>query len=748
MGVSRRQLLVGTAAIAGGGLVLTWLRTDPASAPLMADNPGLNPNAWLQIRPDGAIILQVDKIEMGQGVTTGYVTLLAEELDVAPEQITTQIAPIHPLFQDPAQMTGESRSMAVRWQPIRETGARARQMLLAAAASRWQKDVATLATNGAGAVVDAQGAALAYGELATEAAALPGPVDVVLRAPEQYRWIGRDVPRPDVRAKVTGTAVYGIDTRLPGLKVAVIRRPPQLQAVLRRHDAALARGMPGVVAVFPVHSGIAVVADDYWQASQAAAALEAEWEPGPLAGVSSASIRTEQGRQLDVQAGHRIRDDGAADEAFGTAARVLEAEYWVPYLAHAPMETMNATVWFREGRCEAWVPTQAPDVARQAICEVSGLSRAAVTVHATLVGGGFGRRAIADYVTEAAEIARRVPGPVQLVWSREDELRHGFFREATLHRLRAGLDSSGQPVAWQHRLIAASLNGLVLPMTTALFAPEWLPKPVVQGFNAGAVAVFDRLVGSVAAREGAIRMPYAVPNVQVDLAEWNPGVPISIWRSVGHSYTCFVIESFIDELAAAAGEDPAAFRQRYLQDSPRHLVVLALVLEKSGWGTKPPPGRRRGLAIQEAFGSVVAEVAEVSVNREGVIRVHRVTCAVDCGTAINPDIVRQQMEGGILFGLTAALYGEITLEDGAVRESNFHDYRLLRLADAPDIDVHIVPSTEPPTGVGEPGVPPIAPAVANAVFAATGQRLRTLPLKVRNGDMPNLGNGDMPNFPS
>jgi CO/xanthine dehydrogenase Mo-binding subunit len=305
-----------------------------------------------------------------------------------------------------------------------------------------------------------------------------------------------------------------------------------------------------------------------------------------------------------------------------------------------------------------------------------------------------------------------------------------------LHRLRAGLDAAGQPVAWQHRLIAASLNGLVLPMVTALFAPEWLPKPVVKGVTETSVAVLDQLVGSFAAREGAIRMPYVIPNVQVDLAEWNPGVPVSIWRSVGHSYTCFVIESFIDELAVAAGEDPAAFRQQHLRDSPRHLAVLALVLEKSGWRGTLPPGRRRGLAIQEAFGSVVAEVAEVSVNRDGAIRVHRVTCAVDCGTAINPDIVRQQMEGGILFGLSAALYGEITIEDGAVRESNFHDYRLLRLADSPDIDVHIVPSSEPPSGVGEPGVPPIAPAVANAVFAATGQRLRTLPLGLARRSSP------------
>ncbi len=697
----------------------------------MAGAQGFNPNAWLQVRPDGAIILQVDKIEMGQGVTTGYVTLLAEELDVAPGQITTQIAPVHPLFQDPAQVTGESRSMAGRWLPIRETGARARQMLLAAAARRWDVDVATLDTNGRGAVTGPGNRTLTYGELATAAAALPVPDAVVLRSDTgTRRWIGRDVPRPDVPAKILGQAKYGIDTRLPGLLTAIVKRPPRLQAVLKSHDAVAARRLPGVRDVFPIHSGIAVVAESFWQARAAAAAIDAEWEPGPLAGISSASIRAEQGRQLDSQAGHRIRDDGAAMMPSARPAQVLEAEYWLPYLAHAPMEPMNATVWFRDGGCEAWIPTQAPDIARQAICEASDLPRAAVTVHATFVGGGFGRRFIVDYVTEAAEIARRVPGPVQLVWTREDDLQHGFFREATLHRLRAGLDGEGQPLAWQHRLVAASMNGLVFPLTTSLFMPEWVPKPVVAGLTDGFVALFDRLIGSFAAREGSKAMPYAVPNVRVELAEWNPGVPISIWRSVGHSYTCFVIESFVDELAAAAGEDPAAFRRRYLKDSPRHLAALELVLERSGWQDRPPPGRRRGLAIQEAFGSVVAQVAEVSVAADNAIRVHRVTCAVDCGTAINPDIVRQQMEGGILFGLSAALYGEITLEDGAVRESNFHDYRQLRLADSPAIDVHIVPSTEPPSGVGEPGVPPIAPAVANAVFAVTGQRLRTLPLRL------------------
>ncbi len=710
--------------------MLYWSRPDPRDAPLSADAPGLKPNAWLQVRPDGAVVLQVDKIELGQGVMTGYVTLLAEELDVPPERITAQIAPVHPLFQDPVQLTGESRSMVDRWLPIRETGARARQMLLAAAAQRWQVDAGTLATSGAGTVVDASGRELGYGELAVEAAKVAVPAQVELRQPEQYRWIGGAVARPDIPAKVRGGVAYGIDTQLPGLKVAVIRRPPRLQAALRTYVASAARQVAGVTDIFAIHSGIVVVADNFWTARQAAKVIDADWEPGPLAGVSSASIRTEQGRQLDAQSGHRVRDDGSAAATLDSAASVVEAEYWVPYLAHATMEPMNATVWIRDGRCEAWVPTQSPDIARQLICDVTGLPRAAVTVHATWCGGGFGRRAIMDYLTEAAEIARRVPGPVKLVWTREDDMRHGQFREATLHRLRGAVDEAGRPVAWEHRLVAASLNRLIFPLTTALFAPEWVPKAVVRGVSAVTVPVFDRLMGSFAARDGAGSMAYAIPNVRIDLAEWNPGVPTSIWRSVAHSYTGFVIESFIDELASKAGQDPAEFRARQLADSPRHLAVLALVLDKSGWRSTPADGRYRGLAIHEAFGTVVAQVAQVSVAADRSIRVHRVTCAVDCGTAINPDIVRQQMEGGILFGLSAALYGEITIEDGAVQESNFHDYRLLRLADAPDIDVHIVPSRAAPSGVGEPGVPPIAPAVANAVYAATGERLRTLPLRL------------------
>jgi CO/xanthine dehydrogenase Mo-binding subunit len=695
------------------------------------DGPGnLSPNAWLQITPEGDIVLQVDKAELGQGVMTGYATLLAEELDVSPAQITLRFAPVNPLFQDPLQLTGESKTMRSRWLPIRKTGARARQMLLQAAAMEWQTDAAALDTDGSAAVIDPRsGARLGYAELASAAGQLPVPDEVPLRAPGAWRWIGKTVPRPDIPGKVAGLAAYGVDTQLPELLVAVIARPPRLLAQPMGHDASAARALPGVVDVLAIHSGVAVLGETFWHAQQGAKALTVEWSASPLVGISSASIRAEQGKLLDTGDAYRVRDDGDTDQALQSATRELEAEYWLPYLAHATLEPMNATVWFHDGGCEAWVPSQGPDMVRQVICDMSGLPREKVEVHTTYAGGGFGRRATMEFVVEAVEVARRVTRPVKLMWTREDDMRHGLYREATLHRVRAGLDEKGAPLAWQHHLVAANLNRLVLPVALGVLSPEWMPDRAVSGFSNGMIGLLDHFRGSETARTGALSMPYAIPHVRVDLADWNPGVPVTLWRSVGHSYTCFVIESFIDELAAAAGQDPANFRRRHLAARPRHVAVLDLVLENSGWAT-PLADRYRGLAIQEAFGTIVAQVAEVSIAADDSIRVHRVCCAVDCGLAVNPDIVRQQMEGAILFGLSAALYGEISIEDGAVQQSNFHDYRVLRMADSPAIDVHIISGGTEPSGIGEPGVPPIAPAVANAVYAATGKRLRTLPLRL------------------
>jgi CO/xanthine dehydrogenase Mo-binding subunit len=426
--------------------------------------------------------------------------------------------------------------------------------------------------------------------------------------------------------------------------------------------------------------------------------------------------------------GERVRDDGDASTVFIDAADQVEAEYTFPYLAHATMEPMNCTVSLAADHAEVWAPNQGPDMVRQVVCDHTGLAREQVMVHSTYCGGGFGRRALMDYVIEAVSIARQVERPVKLVWTREDDMRHSFFRQATVHRTKALLDADGRPRAWSHRLVAASLSRHVMPAVLPVLLPQSLPRPLVRSLADAASDFFTWAVGPFQARDGAVTMPYAIENVAVDIIHWDPGVPVGIWRSVGNSYNAFVVESFIDELAHRAGRDPAAYRRMLLQHKPRHLAVLDVLIEQSGWGS-PPAGRALGIAIHEAFDTVVGQVAEVSVGEGGAIRVHRVTCAVDCGLAINPDIVAQQMESGIVFGLTAALYGEIPVENGRALAGNFHDYRMVTLRDAPEIGVHIVDTGADPGGVGEPGTPPIAPAVANAVFRATGKRLRSLPLR-------------------
>ncbi len=731
--LTRRRLLIGTVAVAGGGLALSWLRPDPVKARLAADPAVLEPGAYLQITPAGDIILQVDKAELGQGILTGFVTLVAEELEVPPQRIEARFAPVHPLFQDPTQVTAESKSIRSRWRPLRETGAAAREMLLGAAAERFGVERAAVRTDGAGGIVNsATGARVSYAELAADAARRPVPEALALRTREEFRYIGKHVPRVDVPAKVCGAARYGIDVQIPGLVTAVVARSHEFGGRAAGYDAARVRAMAGVRAVVAIRSGIAVVAESFWHARRGAAALDARWTGGPVAGVSTASVHGEQRRLLAAEPGERVRNDGDVDATLGSGAAIVEAEYTFPYLAHATLEPMNCTVALSANAAEVWAPNQGPDLVRQAVCNLTGLARSQVTVHSTFCGGGFGRRTMPDYVSEAVAIAQQVDRPVKLVWTREDDMRHSYFRQATVHQVQAALGPDRRPQAWRHRLVAASLIHHMTPVAVPLLLPEWLPRPAVRGLADVAGDLLDRAVGPIQARDGARTMPYAVPDVAVDIIAWDPGVPVGIWRSVGNSYNAFVVESFIDELAHAAGADPAQYRRALLQSRPRHLAVLDTLLAKSSWGS-PRAGRYQGLAVHEAFGTVVGQVAEVSIDpedRRSAIRVHRVTCAVDCGYAINPDIVRQQMEGGIIFGLTAALHGEITIENGRAVQSNFHDYRMLTLADAPAIDVHIVETGAELGGVGEPGTPPIAPAVANAVFRATGRRLRTLPLRL------------------
>jgi len=727
-GWTRRRVLIGTATVVGGGLVLSWLGDDAAERPLAGQPDVLEPNAYLQIMPSGEIILQVDKLEMGQGVMTGFVTLLAEELGVHPDRITPRHAPVHALFQNPSQVTAESRSMRSRWDKIRETGATAREMLMRAAAERWQVTTSDLRAPGDGTVINtASGDSLSYAELATAASRLRVPANVALKSPGDYRWIGAPVARPDTPAKVRGEAKFGIDTILPDMLVAVVARAPRLGGSLLGFDATEAERWPGVHAIVEIHSGIAVVAETFWHAGQAARKLQIDWGESPLAGATVADIHARQRELLATGSGPEPRDDGDVAAAFATASETLDAEYALPYLAHATMEPMNATVRLTDERCEIWVPTQAPDLTRQVACQMTGLRRDQVDVHTTFAGGGFGRRVLNDYVAEAVAIALQVQQPVKLIWSREDDIRHDYFRGANLHRIRAALDGTGRPTGWDHRLVTASLARHILPVGLATIAPEWVPDQVIETGAALGMKAMKRLFGPMQAYDGAATMPYDIANVRVGVVDYDPGVPVGICRSVGNHYNAFVVESFIDELAHQAGEDPLQYRRGLLTGRPRHLAVLDRLSTESDWRVVAP-GRYQGLAIHECYDSVVGQVAEISIGGDSGIRLHRITCVVDCGIAINPDVVRGQMESGIIFGLTAAIHGEIDIEDGYVQQSNFHDYRMLRMFDTPAIDVHIIDSRESPGGVGEPGTPPIAPAMTNAIFAATGIRLRKLPI--------------------
>ena len=726
-GLDRRTFLKAS-AMAGGGLALGIPLSSCSGSSTDAAENGLTPDAWLLITPDDRVIFQLDKAEMGQGVITGLPTLVGEELDLDPARIHVHLAKVDPQFSDPLQVTGGSTSMAKRWGPVRHSGAAAREMLRQAAAAEWSVAADSVSVHDGRIDHAPSGRSASYGDLASAAARQRVPENPPMKDPANYRWIGHSLPRTDRVIKSMGAAVFGLDTgmgdhAIPDLATAVVLRSPRFGATLESHDAAGARELPGVLDIFAIDTGVAVLAEGYWPARKAVDRVTANWSPGPLAGLDSAALEETQRQLLTDGDPRRVRDEGEFDQALETAARVIESEYLAPHLAHATMEPMNCTAWAREDACDIWAPTQAPDMLQAAVAELTGLPRERINIHVTLLGGGFGRRAMSDFGLEAVEISRRAGRPVKVVWSREDDMRHDFYRPATRNRLRATITPEGQLSGWEHRLVGPSIVGPMLGDFLGTLLPGWVPGRLADTIGragGGFVSARDPTL-----TEGATDLPYAIDSIRVASQMHDPGVPIGFWRSVGHSQNAFVVESFIDEVAHALGEDPVAFRKKRLADHPRHTEVLRLAAEKADWGN-PAEGRFQGVAVHASFDSVVAEVAEVSVT-DGNIRVHRVVCAVDCGLAVNPDIVRAQMESGIIFGLTAALKSRVTLVDGGIRESNFHDYPLLRMDETPQIEVHIVPRESPPTGVGEPGTPPIAPAVGNAVFAATGIRLRRMP---------------------
>lgn len=709
--LSRREFLRIVALTGGGFAVGAWLParadrlpTDIAASDVNQVKP-FEPNAWVRVTPDNTVTLVVDKSEMGQGVMTALPMLLAEELAVDLDKVRLVEAPAAKEYKNPKlgmQATGGSTSVGSSWERLRQAGAAARVLLIEAAAREWSVAPASLTAEHGIVFHRASGRRATYGELATRAAELPAPAHPPLKPRADYTLIGKPLPRVDTPAKVDGSARFGIDVKVPHMLIATVAHPPAFGGSLAGYDAAKAKAVRGVHAVVKLDTGLGVVAQDYWTALKGVKAANPRWHGGPHARVSSRSIRALYERAARTR-GVLADKRGAGAAALASASRRLEATYWVPFAAHATMEPMNCTAHVRTDACEVWAPTQAQTGVQMTAAKITGLPQEKIIVHTTFLGGGFGRRFEQDFVADAVRLSKAVGRPVKVVWSREQDMTHDYYRPAVLSRVSAGLDAHGKPVAWTHRIVTASIMGRALPQL------------VKHGVDPSSI-------------EGATKLAYAIPNVEVDYVHRETGVPVGFWRSVANSHTAFVKESFIDELAHAAGQDPFAFRKALLAHAPHELRVLTLAADKAGWGRPLPEGRARGIAVHKAFGSYVAQVAEVSLAPDGRPKVERVVCAVDCGTVVNPNIVRAQMEGAIVFGLNAAFNGPITVAHGGVQQQNFNTYPLLRLNEMPAIEVHLVDSDEAPTGVGEPGVPPIAPAVANALFVLTGKRIRSLPI--------------------
>lgn len=723
--LTRRDFLEVSAA-AGAALVVGLRLAPEAAAQEPAAKSAPNPfDAWIRIAADGAVTLIVAKSEMGQGVFTTLPMMLAEELGVDIAQVGIEQAPTNAALYNHG--TGGSTSVRTSFAPLRRAAATARLLLVGAAAERWGVSERECRTE-AGAVLGPGGRRAGFGELVEAAAKrpLPDPAGLVLADPKDWKVLGTSVPRRDIPPKVDGSARFGLDARPAGLLYAVVARCPTLggkPGAWNAEQAKAVRGVRHVVEIPPFRDGgafttggVAVVADNTWAALEGRDALAVEWDLAGHGAESSATLAARM-EELLGREGQVVADEGGAAAALAAAARRLEATYEVPYQAHAPMEPLNATVHARADGAEAWLGSQGPDWPQGMIAKVAGLEPSRVLVHNLFLGGGFGRRYHADYPVEAAQVSKAVGAPVQLLWTREDDIRHDFFRPMARHRLAAGLDAAGRPVAWHHRMASQSI------------AKFW-------GWGGGANPAASE-VG------GAVNLPYAIPARRMEFALLESVVPIMWWRSVEHSGNAFVVESFLDELAHAAGADPLEFRLRLLAgarqvknpvdaeesplDTARLAGVLRLAAAKAGWGSPLPAGRARGIAGHYSFESYVAEVAEVSLEG-GRPRVHRVVAAVDCGRVMHPDNLAAQVEGAVAYGLTATLKGAITLEKGQVRQSNFDDFEMLRIQEMPVVEVHAVASEAAPTGIGEPGLPPIAPAVANALFALTGKRVRKLPI--------------------
>jgi len=698
---SRRDFLK-TSSLAAGGLLMGFALPG-AKVEAQAAGTVYTPNAWVHIADDNTITLISARSEMGQGVYTSMPMLIAEELNVDINQIKVSIAPPAAVYVNAllgAQITGGSTSVRDGWEKLRVGGAQVREMLISAAADEWKVDRSKLKAE-RGMVLGPKGRKASYGSLAAAAARLPVPEKVALKDPKDFKIVGKRIKRLDTPSKVNGTAEFGIDVKLPGLVYASLEQCPVIGGKVLGFDASKAKGMPGVIDVVQISDGVAVVADTYWHAVKARKELSVQWEEGPgatldhKAVLASTRAAADSGKVLPIG-----KPTGNVAEAMKSAVKVMQAEYITPMQAHAPLEPMNFTAHFENGKILLIGPTQFQQGAHGAVAGVLGLKPEDVTLKTTFLGGGFGRRLELDFVIQAAQISKAVGKPVKLLWTREDDMTHDYYRPLGLNQVQAGLDAKGMPVAFQHKVTSQSI-------TQRAFG---LPKDTLDPFMAEAAVA-----------------PYAIANTQHDLVIHDSGMRVGYWRAVSHNMNAFANESFMDELAASAGKDPYQYRMALLKDKPRFARVLKLVAEKSGWGRPLPKGRARGIALMEGYDTYMAQVAEVSV-KNGEIKVHRVTVAADLGRMVNPDTVEAQIQSSIVFGMSAALMQEITLDKGRVQQTNYNNYPVVRMHESPKIDIVLVPSKEKPGGIGEPATALVVPAIANAVAAATGKRVRKLPL--------------------
>ncbi|HVN35611.1 MAG TPA: xanthine dehydrogenase family protein molybdopterin-binding subunit [Casimicrobiaceae bacterium] len=720
--VSRRRFVQGAAGLTVAVYLPSTWAADAGLGKAGGEVVGevhFEPNAFVRIGSDNTVTVISKHVEMGQGSYTGLATIVAEELDAGWSQVRVEGAPAdagryNNLFWGPTQGTGGSTAIANSWEQLRKAGASARAMLVAAAAKQWKVPADEVSVSEGIVMHERSKHKASFGQLAKAAARETVPSEVRLKDPTDFKLIGKVAPRRDSADKINGKATFTQDVHLPGMLTAVVAHPPRFGATVKSFDAAKAKAIKGVVDVVQIPNGVAVLAKDTWTAKKGRDALEVVWDESSAFKLGSDAIFAKY-HELAKSPGATARKDGNPDAAFAPPARVLRAAYDFPYLAHAAMEPLNCVVRFGKDHCEIWNGEQFQTIDQMKVAALLGLKPEQVTIHMLYAGGSFGRRANkdSDYVVEAASIAKAIGGraPVKLVWLREDDTKGGYYRPAFHHVLEAALDAQGRLTGWRHRLVGQSI------LTGSAFESMMVKDGI-----------------DVVSVEGAANLPYAIANVEVDLhTPKDIGVPVLWWRSVGSTHTAYSTETFLDEVAAAVGQDPVAYRLALLDKHPRHAGVLKLATEKAGWSVPLAAGasgdkRGRGVAVHESFNTFVAQVAEVTVKSDGSVKVDRIVCAVDCGIAVNPDNVRSQVEGSVGFGLSAALHGAITLKDGVVEQSNFHEYAPIRINEMPKVEVHIVPSTEKPTGIGEPGVPPVAPAVANAIAAATGKRVRNLPI--------------------